>query len=76
MTHRLLLTQNSPIWFAKLGKNLAQPWRCFPPFQKHGFRQIARVTNGSMTFLTNLEDAEVTEILDWNAEGLNFFSRK
>ena len=36
---------------------------------KHNFRQIAHVSNGSKTFLTKIEDAEVTEILKWTAEG-------
>jgi hypothetical protein len=42
-------------------------------FQKHNYRQIAHVANRSKTFLTKLEDAEVTEILQWTAEGIRDF---
>jgi hypothetical protein len=34
---------------------------------KHNYRQLAHISNGSRTFLTNLANAEVTEILQWTA---------
>lgn len=36
---------------------------------KHNFRQIAHVANGKKTFLTMLENAEVTDILQWTTDG-------
>jgi len=40
---------------------------------KHKFRQLAHISDGTTTFLTNIEAGEVTEVLHWSSEGYIYY---